>query len=358
MSTEYLLNFYDTSGVAQYQIDNYTWLTYTKRLNHPGMIQFGLPFDSPVVADIADKWLIKVLRDGEDEITGIYRWLGGNYENIARATYLANGIMSMLDWHEVAYHANYANRSIFSGVPVETIMKTLVNYNCGAAALTTNGRLRNGVFPQISIATDQARGGNQDWACAHEQVLATLQDLARATGHDFDLIDLGGANFQFEFYVDHKGQDKTDSVTFSLEQGNMSNIAYIDARNEERTVAIVGGYGEEAARDFVIRTGDNYAYQTNDIEVFVNASDLDEGDTSGLNARGDATLAEAKAYESFSFEVTQVDGCRYKKHYDVGDVVTVINPFTGGSSPYQVIVAQIGYSDKGKESIHIELEAH
>jgi hypothetical protein len=133
----------------------------------------------------------------------------------------------------------------------------------------------------------------------------------------------------------------------------MANPVYIDNRTQEMTAAIVGGQGEEAARQIVIRTGTNYNVNTNNIEMFVNATDVDT--TEGLNARGDTALGEAEAVKQFYFDIIQTPACTYGTHYTLGDKVTAINPYNGTSYTVKIQAVNISLGEDGSEKIAVEL---
>jgi hypothetical protein len=197
-------------------------------------------------------------------------------------------------------------------------MKTLVQYNAGASATTANGRIRDGVIEGITVAADGGFGNVISKGCAYENLLEALQKIAAIGGGDFDLVKTGAATWQFRWYTGQRGTDRTDSVLFALERGNMAAPEYTHDRVDERTVAIVAGQGEESDRAVEVRTGPDYAAD-NDIETFVEASDLTT--TAGLQSRGDTELEESRARQQFEFAVLQTPGCFYGVHYGLGDLV-------------------------------------
>jgi hypothetical protein len=250
----------------------------------------------------------------------------------------------------VAWKAGTASRSVFTSDPAETIMKTLVSYNAGSAATTGHGRIRTGTITGISTAADGADGTVTDWYCAYDNLLETLQKLARIAGGDFDLVKTGAQAWEFEFYTTRLGTDRSATVIFSLEYDNMSNPRFVTQRLSEATVALVGGQGEGSLRQVVTRTGANYA-AGNDIEIFVDARDA--GSTAGLNAKGDTVLEERRAYDQFDFDVLQTAVSLYGKHYFLGDLVTAVNPFTGTALARKINGVTVTVN-RGTEQIAVE----
>ena len=356
--TNYYLNVYNAVGVLQFVVTDFTNLSYMRKVNSPGVLRFTVRGGHPILAQIADKWQVEVWRKPDGgafarDFVGLFRMPEYSYGEKGPKTVLTcPGLMSRLAWRVVAWKAGTSNRSKFIGVPAETIMKTLVAYNAGASATVANGRLREGAITGLSIETDGAHGNSVDWFCAEEILLESLQKLATIAGGDFDLVKTGANTTRFHWYTGQLGTDRTATVIFGIERGNMANPQYRQLRIDEKTVAIVGGQGEEAAREFAIRTGANYS-AGNDIEMFANASDVDT--TAGLQARGDATLAENRATEQFNFDVLQTPATSYGEHYSLGDLVTAVNPFTKASMTLKIDEVTISVDESGKEKIDVRM---
>jgi len=357
MAADYYLNVYDTSGTRQFVVTDYASLSYTRRVNAPGLLQIGLRGDHPLLAVLADKWQVEVFRrpaggNFARDFVGLARQEEFYYGEASTAALTLPGLMSMLAWRIVAYAAGAADLSEFIATAGETIAKTLVSYNAGANATTGNGRIRTGTISGLLVEADGAGGNSLDWYCAKANLLETLQDLAPLAGGDFDLVKTDVDEWQFRWYTGQLGTNRTATVKFSIELGNMGNPQYRHIRVDEKTVAIAGGPGEEAEREIVVRTGTNYA-AGNDIEMFVNATDCDT--TAGLEARGDAYLEESRARQEFSFDVLQTPACAYGAHYFLGDLVTAINPFTGAALTMKIEGVSISVSESGEENINVSM---
>lgn len=359
--TDHQLRLSDTSGVLQYILTDYLWLSYTKTVNYPGIAQFGLSGDHPAISDLADKWKVEILRRDADnyipwtsEFEGLYREPEQAGVNPGEFAAIVPGCMSMLDWRVVAWPAGTSNRSYFTSAKAETIMKTLVNYNAGSPATLANGRIRTGTITGLSVEADSALGNTLNWYCAGKPLLKELQELAQVAGGDYDLVRTGANAYQFRWYTGQRGTDRSASVIFAIDRGNMGSPYFRIKRLQERTVAIVAGQGEGSDRDFVVRTGANYS-AGNDIEDFVDARNVALGDTSGLNAAGDKELATAEAVEEFGFDVLQTPSSLYGLHYFFGDLVTALSPFTGSAVTRKVRSITISADPGGDEIISVEL---
>lgn len=360
--SDYKIRLYNTSGVLQAEIADFGRLAYTKQRNAPGISSFNLPSNHPAVSYFTDKCQVEIWRrnpsmglDWHADFYGLYREperRGGVVPGVFTA--VAPGQMSMLAWRHVAYKAGTANRSEYSNLPAETVMKSLVTYNATSSATTGAGRIRTGSISGVTIAVEEDNtGGNTvNWSCAWAQLLETLQLLANDAGGDFDLIKTGATSWEFRWYEGQRGTDKSSTVIFSEELGNMGNPIYREKRLGEKTAIIVGGSGEGDFREVVTRTGPNYS-ATNDIEFFVDARGITT--TAGLNARGDAEAQKLRARSEFDFKALQIPSTFYGVHYVLGDLVTTRSPFSGAESS-QVVDRVTVTRDVGGESVDVQMK--
>lgn len=355
---DYYLDVYDTSGARQFVISDFTSLSYLRKVNAPGLLQVGLRGDHPALASIGDKWQVEVWRKPDGGIyardfVGLVRQMEYYYGDRPKAVITCPGLMSMLSWRIVAWYAATANRSKFTSVVGETIMKTLVDYNAGANATTGNGRVRAGTISGLTVETDGAHGNTLDWSCAWENLLNCLQELAPLAGGDFDLVKTAATTWNFRWYTGQLGTDRSTTVIFAVDRGNMANPQYKELRVDEKSVCIAGGRGEGSSREIATRTGSNYNATTNNIEMFTNGSSAET--TAGLEAQGDSNLEANRADIQFGFDVLQTPATAYGTHYTLGDLVTAVNPFTGASVTLKVDQVNISLADDGQESIDVTM---
>jgi hypothetical protein len=356
---DYYLNVFDTSGALQYVVTDFTSLHYVRKVNAPGLLQVGLRGDHPLMSSLADKWQIEIWRKPDGgvfarDFVGLARQNEFYYgAQGSKAVVTCPGLMSLLSWRIVAYYAGTADKSKFTSDPAETVMNTLVKYNATADATVVNGRLRAGAITGLTVETNGAAGTTVDWFCEYDNLLETLQKLALIAGGDFDVVKTSATAWQWRFYTGQLGTDRTASVFFGLERGNMANPTWRDIRTDEKTVCIVGGQGEESSRTTAIRTGTNYHVDNNNIEMFQNATDVDT--TAGLNSRGDAALDERQAQQQFEFDVIQTPASQYGTHYTLGDLITAVNPFSGASVTLKIDEVGIQVSENGNEKIDVKM---
>lgn len=363
MQPTFRLDLCSAAGVKYAELSDFLELSAAVRINTAGVLKTVLRGDHPALAALENNGQVELFYKYEGGswtrfFGGVYRAQKRNQPNEPYFTLTAIGYLWLLKTRIVAYPSLMANKSYFAAVKAETIMKALVTANITAAATTANGRIRNGDnWPAtvISVEADAAGGNTTEWYCAQENVLGTLQKLAKIGGGDFDLVKTAANAFEFRFYTGQIGSNRTGSVVFSIGHGNMGEPEYGYDRLDEVTAVIVGGLGEDAAREFVARVGIGFAVG-NDIETFVAATDVELGNTDGLNAAGDMALIVKMARETFAFEILQIPAMRFGSEYFLGDLVTAVNPYTGASVTQKIMGVGVTLQKNGDATFSVELE--
>ncbi len=355
--TEYRIDLHTAAGAKMAEITDCWALAYTRRVNAPGVLSFSLAGDHRVVSQLEHNSQVIVYRRNPAlglpwtaDFYGLFRGQRRSYSDHDIFTATCPGILTMLAWRIVAWKAGTANRSSFSSDKAETVMKTLVSYNAGASATTGNGRIRNGTINGISVQADGAGGNTLSVACAWDNLLEILQKVAAIGGGDFDLIKTGAASWEFQWFSGQRGTDRTATLLFALERGNMAEPEYAHDRTEERTVAIVGGQGEADGREVVVRTGPDYA-AGNDVEAFVDARQC--ATTAGLESAGDSRLEEVRARQEFGYRVVQTPGCAYGIHYGLGDLAR--GQYGTVNVLQKIVGVSVSLDRDGAEKIDVEM---
>jgi hypothetical protein len=182
-------------------------------------------------------------------------------------------------------------------------------------------------------------------------VLEALQTIQLTSAADFDLVKTASTTFQFRYYPGQRGTDRTASLVFSLERGNMATPSFIDSRINEATAAVVGGAGEAQQRVVTIATGTNYS-TSRDPEIFVDA--VQEDSANGRTQAGKMRLVELDESSRFLFGALQAPNAYYGVHYTLGDKVTAV--YRGVSSVQKVRAVSVQFDDSQGETIAIEFE--
>lgn len=359
MAAEYYLLVKNSSGTKVAQITDYHYLTYRKVVNEPGILTFELDADHPAISTFQLDGQIEVWRRNTDYNIGwyadfysLYRF--SRYKFTDHDTFLAEcpGQLHWLSRRSIAWFSGTSNRSTFNATPAETIMKTLVQYNATTDATVANGRLRAGAFATatITIAADTAAGNILSWSGAYKNLLSELQDIAEAGGGDFDLVKTGDTTWDFRWYTGQRGTDRTATVTFALQYGNMKEPTYERDRIGEKTVAVVAGQGEGSERATTVVTGPDFA-AANDIEIFIDARDVKT--TAALTSRGETKLQEYRSRNEFDFKVIQTAQTAYGLHYFLGDLVHA--KYRDIEADVKVQTVTVSYQPQGEEIIDVDM---
>lgn len=355
----YRVDVYDTSGNRQAVLTDFINLAYARTVNTPGIISITLHGNHPLLSTIADKWVFEVWRKTDEtgwirEIVGLFRDLKWQYADNPTATIQCDEILSMLGWRIVAYKAGTTDRNKFINKKAETIANTLVKYNTTSSGTTADGRIRIATISGMSVEADGASGSALDWFCAYDNLLESLQDLATIGDGDFDVVKTGANTYQFRWYEKQLGTDKSSTLIFALNYGNMANPSYSIERSNSASVAIVGGQGEESAREVYVCTSSDYESTLNNIETFHSATNVDTPE--GLQARGNQELVKKAPKAKFGFTVLQTPACQYGEDYVLGDLVSVVNPFNSEKYTMKIVTVQISLTEDGTETIDIGME--
>lgn len=268
-------------------------------------------------------------------------------------TSYGRGLADLLGRRIIAYKSATAY-ALKSG-PGDNIMKEFVNQNAAVLA-TSPPRIADGVFPNLTIEGNYSLGLTWAGHKPYQNLLAVLQEISLTSNVDFRVALIGGLSlsgtlaFQFQTAYPQLGTDRSTTVQFSLQHGNMLSPSVTVSRTEEVTRIFVLGPGEENNRRVVVRSSADTADSPwNLIEATYDARR--EETLAAMNNAGDARLEELLAQDNFTFEVLQTDSLQYGRDYFVGDLVTA--SFKAVTAVLKIIGATISVSE-GRETINMD----
>lgn len=362
MASEIVLRTYDAAGGLTHVITDYLQVGYSRRVMRPGRCVFVLGMGHGAIADLVLGAAVEVWRrdaalglEWRCEFAGLWRGETRADDENGVSTYTGVAVdgIGLLELATVGYAAGKSGRNTWAATKAETIAKALVTYNLTSSGTVLDGRQSAVTAPGISVAADGAGGNTISFSCAWARLLDALQEVARVGGGDWDMVKTGAGTWEFRWFNGQLGTDRSSSVVFATNFGNMKRPRLVRDHVSERTVAIVGGMGEEAARAVVVRTGANYDADVNWGETFVDARNAET--TGALQVAGDARLVELQASEQLSFEVVQTPGSAFGVHYDVGDLVT--GRYWDVVATKQIVGVSVEFAAQGGERLEIELES-
>lgn len=219
--------------------------------------------------------------------------------------------------------------------PAETIMKYYMDEHAGPSADAERQ------VPGLTIATDMARGTSMSAGFRYNTITDALKELGINGGLGwrsrmiYDSATPASSEIEFEVI---EGSDLSAEVFFDFEYETLEEWRELERILDSKTWALVAGQGEGVDRDIVERyvgVGEPEGYARR--EAFIDARDVELGNTDLLEQRGDAFLESAAPERSIEAKMHQFGSFRYREHWDLGDVVLVRNRPRGLSYAARVV---------------------
>jgi len=198
----------------------------------------------------------------------------------------------------------------YENEPAETCLTKLVKNNC----IDSPPRKINGLV----TAPDQGRGNVITLRARYHNLIEKLQEAATAGGLGFRTIQKAPGQMVFEVF---QPADKTDTIIFSREFGNLSGYRY-KVEKPKANFVIVGGGGEDVARDFRYAGDEPSRSLYGTWESFKDqrqTTDVDE-----LNQSLYTELREKTELIEVEIQPYNVSPTRYPDDYQLGDAATVV----------------------------------
>ena len=339
-------------GALDAIIDDYEQFTLSKVVNGVGTYALRLRADDAKVALFVLDSQLEFWR--RDEGQGLAWYKEAEYFHRGWRPYLTAEGAYMFESSGVAYNHLLKRRIIVpsvnctgskSGV-AETVIKAFVDEQAGPSSTRA--------FTGLTLEADGAGGNSVTMTRSWRNLLEVCQEIAAVGGGDFDVIGNGAATFEFDWYAGQRGTDRSASVTFAPEFGNMASADLRRTRHDEINAVLAGGDGEETTRTAVWSTtaGLIAGSTWNRCEAFVNGTQEGTG-TAGLTTAGAAELWQNRPRDEFTCTVLQIPGSYYGQHYFLGDLVTA--SFGGYSGTKKIQSVTITVSAAEAESITVEL---
>lgn len=338
-----ILESIDAARIDQvnYLCDDLISLYYKKEVNGVGLAVLTVPEDHPLAVELipnpVQDTLIEIAisyRESPDsdydlgqqwvvDFTCLYRDYQAATDADGNRYYLiyCPGVTDILSRNIIAYKAGVSGKSQWSSVELATIANDLVRWNCTEEATTANGRIRTAA--QVRGLTDDGSIAGTDvvdYAASYKNVLEVLQTLAPICGFDFQVYRNTGTPgvLHAKQYAGQLGTDWAGNVIFSPYLDNVALANLNPDRMKEKTVAIVGGPGDGAARSVSVRTGTNRTTY-NDRELFVDARN---NTVAELPTVGDEKLGDLEAKTKLNIvQIAPSLGTVYRRDYKLGDII-------------------------------------
>jgi hypothetical protein len=247
-----------------------------------------------------------------------------------------------------------------------SIIWKLVHYNVGQGATSTResvtdlvgtGRTINGEIPQFYNADYQDVGlaiSSFD-GIANQNLLETIQAVATEGKIGFDISwDTSTNILRLNLAADRVGQDRTDTVRFSIGNGTVDSIETTTDYSQSWNVALMskGGTGASVRR-FVYPPPDQRPSGLLQRETFLTSA---TGTTAGNLATAVLEYKNMqKSIKQIQCVIRQSEGLIYGRDYFISDLVTVETTFQ--RVQLQVKQVTMSMSSDGVETIGVTLES-
>lgn len=336
---QYQIVLFSTTGNQQRTIVDWNQLTYARTVNAPGAWtlamgesnQIGVPISSLPALFVEDA-IIQVKRripgvlDWYTDYTGFVRDVGWATDEAGNRTFTAAGLdcMDLLARRTIAYSAG-TKQTEKSGVSGTKIAE-FVDENAGVSATTVNGRKASGVTSGLSVVT-AALGSTWQGARFEDNLLNVIQGISAQVG-DVEwtfVTTVGSGSVAYVFtIVSRVGTDKSATVTFAQNLGNVATPTYSLSRKAARNRVFGLGQGDLADRVTVV--ANNATRQAASPWALSEArrDATQQLTASSITAAATETLEAMKPFEQVAFAPVETPTTRYGVQWTLGDSVTYI----------------------------------
>ena len=318
--------FLDSDFNERYVLDIFNSLIWTKRYYTAGDFELYTPATAEITSILAACPYIS--RDDDDGGVMIVENIkvttdveNGNFYTISGRSLesiLSRRIVSGADTHQFTIETDDAAEVIYQ----------LVKINIGESAAenrTVENFVTDTTFTYPADIKMQITGKN---------LVDAVSDICQTYGFGYR-VTLDNGNIVFALY-----EGNITDVTFSAEFDNLINSDYEYNGENLKNVAYIAGEGEGTARKWTDVNSSAYS-GLDRRELFVDARDIssNNGEISENNyydmlaARGSEKLAEQQIVKAFSGNIEPQTTYRYKKDYNLGDIVSVDNGYGVTAAP-------------------------
>jgi hypothetical protein len=319
------LNIYDSSGVLKARVFEWDSLQYGLESNHPGILTLKVPNDAEGVAELVNGNRIEVYRNGETVWAGIIARPDRSFDETGDASrYITINAMHF-NWLPYWRHIVRPSGQDYLTCTdkVDNAIKYFVRKSLEIGSATPARYV-----PGFTVEQNSSQHANtKTLAAAYQDNLGVLLEKW-SKAYDIDWWvepNIPNNTYIFRTKVPRKGMDRSDSVIFTVQRHTLLGLEQWQDDLDTASVVYVGGPGEGSGQ--VVRT----VYDGSEPmgwdrrETFVAAADAEYTDE--LDAAGHAWLDSfGSALEGIRFQLNQTEACKWRRHFDLGDLVRVYDP--------------------------------
>ena len=341
MSTEFQLYLSTPFGArtSVLTMDQISTLTYTRSVNAVGSLTLecdraAIPDSWPTEDARIDVW--RKPDGGTWTLEGEGPWLLSKASKITKANgsriwrVSFESLMTLLQRRCVLYYANTANRSAYTSVVAEALLKEIFlrNFYTSDSPWNTVGSVTSRSWSTyLTYAAVQNLGPSTTKQFAWRNVLPIMQEVAKSSAANgtpifFDIVQ-SDSLFEFRVYTNQRGIDRSASLIISPERGSLGgDVESATDWSNTATVVLAGGQGQDSARSIGSASNATAAARSpfGRREVFVDATQVT---TSGaLATEAYQELQARRAKRTLSGDLISVPGAVYGIDWGFGDKLT------------------------------------
>ena len=325
-------------------IDSFKSLIWTKRYFACGDFELYIPADKSLLEYLQpDNFLV---RDDDDSVMVI--------EKLLLQTDAESGdffIVSGRSLESILYRRIFNRQFLLDNTGSMSAAIQAMVTEC-TTVHSGSGTYRQ--IPGLTVAVNSF-SGNMKVQFTGQTLLDAIISICQPKGLGVKMT-ISGSNLLISVY-----EGSEVNVTFSPEFDNLINSKYSYDKTNFANTAIVAGEGQGSARRWVTVINVPFAVRPSGLalrEMFVDARDVSSNDgeisqsdyNDMLIARGDEQLAEHTVTESFEAEIEPRMTYQYKRDYNLGDIVTVVNEYGVTAKPRIVEIIE-SWDDTGYTAI-------
>lgn len=292
------------------EVDNFTSLFYLRKWNSYSEFEFHVCKNNKELFKCGNI----IMLNNDVCRAGVIEYIEDNEEEDKNIIIKGFGLLYFLTQRITVPPINKAY-DVYN-TEVENIMHSLVNIN----AINSVDIKRN--IPLLENSHSKNRGAKLNFQTRYKNLEEELVKLSNHSGLGIQVkLDYKNKKFIFEVL---DGRDLSSDqvnhspVIFSKKYDNIMERNYIESDIGYKNTGYVAGQGEGAERELIIVNNSNFGL--NRRETFIDARDIEEGESSSLEDRGRIKLSESEQIKAFE---CKINSDTYRKAWDLGDIVTV-----------------------------------
>jgi hypothetical protein len=310
--------------------DTFESLIWTDRYYEPGDFEIYISAEA-VNAMVIEEDFYVFLRDSEHVMIVEAKEIESDAENGNHMIITGRSLESILD-RRIVWKQTTISGKLQDGI------EQLLNENA-IKPTNVNRKIANLIFEPST--DERITGLTVEAQYTGDNLLTVIENLCKTNNLGFKITLNDNNQFVFSLYI---GEDrsydqlKNPYVIFSPKYENIVNSNYLESKKTLKTITLVAGEGEGAARRTLeVECSDGEGFGLDRREMFTDARDISstiDGGTLSVSAynaqlkqRGTEDLAENTLVKTFEGQVEASQMFVYGQDFYMGDIVQTANEY-------------------------------